>query len=78
MEAKPPFTTSCPRMVACFFLDPDYISKHRGSLADNYDEFVGELFDDGLGIINTGWLKPAYGNQNLIRTLDPDFGERRW
>ena len=60
-----------------FRIEPDYISTHRGRLAEIYDEFVGGLFDDGLRVKDTGWLKPTYGNQNLLWTLDSDFGNRR-
>lgn len=60
-----------------FGTDPDYISMHRGQLAEIYDEIVGGLFDDGLRMKDTGWLKPTYGNRNLLWTLDSDFGNRR-
>jgi hypothetical protein len=60
-----------------FVIDSEYISKHRGNLAENYDEFVGDLFDNGLNLKNTGWLKPTYGNQNLLWTTDSELGNHR-
>lgn len=60
-----------------FSIDADYVLLHRGKLGHIYDEFVGGLFDDGLQLKSTGWLKPTYGNQNLIWTLDPSFGALR-
>ena len=60
-----------------FSLGPDDISVHRGRLDKLYDEFVGGLLDDGLALDNTGWLKPTYGNQNLLWTLDSAIGIRR-
>jgi hypothetical protein len=42
-----------------------------------YDEFVGQLLDDGLNIEDAGWLKPVYGNQNLLWTCDAGIGKRR-
>lgn len=60
-----------------FGIESDYISANRGHLSEIYDEFVGGLFDDGLSLNNTGWLKPTYGNRNLLWTLDSDIGGRR-
>lgn len=59
-----------------FGIKNDYILKHRGHLEEIYDEFVGRLFDDGLKLEGTGWLKPTYGNQNLLWTFDSDLGYR--
>lgn len=60
-----------------FGVESDYITTNRGRLSEIYDEFVGGLFDDGLSIDKTGWLKPTYGNLNLLWTLDTDIGSRR-
>lgn len=60
-----------------FGIEPGYISTHRGRLAEVYDEYVGGLFDDDLKMKDTGWLKPTYGNRNLLWTLDSDIGKNR-
>jgi hypothetical protein len=60
-----------------FGVESDYIATNRGRLSEIYDEFVGGLFDDGLSRGKTGWLKPTYGNRNLLWTLDSDIGNRR-
>lgn len=60
-----------------FGIDADYISGHRGRMGELYDEFVGQLFDDGLTMKDTGWLKPTYGNKNMLWTCDGGIGKRR-
>jgi hypothetical protein len=60
-----------------FGIESDHILMHRGRLAETYDEYVGGLFDDGLSVNDTGWLKPTYGNRNLLWTLDTDIGRQR-
>lgn len=60
-----------------FSINASYVDRHRGGLSQNYDEFVGGLFDDGLQLQDAGWLKPTYGNQNLLWTLNSSLGSLR-
>lgn len=55
----------------------DYFRKNRGKLAYTYDEFVGALLDQGLDVDQSEWLKPTYGNQNILWTFDRALGKQR-
>ena len=66
-----------PGWMYVAFIDPEATSRNRIKLAEFDGEFFGPLFEDGLKIDDTGWLKPAYGNRNLLWTLDSGIGNRR-
>jgi len=58
-------------------IDAEYISSNLGNLSELYDEFVGGLFDEGLLIDHFYWIKPVYGNENLLWTFDAHIGLQR-
>lgn len=60
-----------------FNIDEKYISLNKGKLDESYDEFVGELIDNGLLINKSHWIKPTYGNQNLLWTLNSKIGKEK-
>ena len=67
-----------PGWVAVSFgIDNDFVLSNKGNLDETYDEFVGGLLDDGLLINKSYWIKPTYGNENLLWTLDANIGKRR-
>ena len=53
------------------------VTERRGTLADTYDEYVGQLLDDGMSIESSAWLKPVYGNQNLLWVQSAEVGKAR-
>lgn len=53
------------------------LSQGKGNLFETYDEFVGGLVDDGLDANKATWLKPTYGNQNMLWVPDAKFGEQK-
>ena len=52
------------------------IADKRGGLAQTYDEFVGGLLDDGMNIADSVWMKPTYGNQNILWADSKLIGQR--
>lgn len=53
-----------------FGLDPEFVRANRGQMASVYDDQVGRLIDVGLDPGRSIWIKPTYGNRNIIWTLD--------
>ncbi len=60
-----------------FDVDEKFILKNKGHLDEVYDEYVGILIDDGLDINQSHWLKPTYGNENIIWTLNSSIGSQK-
>ena len=60
-----------------FNIDKKYISLNKGKLDELYDEFVGGLIDDGLPVEKSHWIKPTYGNKNLLWTLDSKIAKEK-
>lgn len=60
-----------------FNIDDKYIALNKGKLDESYDEFVGELIDNGLLIKKSHWIKPTYGNRNLLWTLDSKIAKEK-
>lgn len=58
-------------------LSASEVAERRGTLADTYDEYVGQLLDDGMSTENSAWLKPVYGNQNLLWVQNAEIGKAR-
>jgi len=60
-----------------FGIDNEDVISNTGKLYSSYDEFVGGLFDDGLSLRESKWIKPTYGNENLLWTFDSTIGNRK-
>lgn len=53
-----------------FGLNKATLAQHKGKMVLHYDEFVGSLIDEGLQLEKSVWIKPTYGNKNLLWTYD--------
>ena len=53
-----------------------YLANHVGNMARVFDEYVGGLIDQGMNLSESAWLKPVYGNQNLLWIRGVAFGEK--
>ena len=42
-----------------------------------YDELIGSLVDEGLDVKKSIWLKPSYGNENLLWTYGTALGNQQ-
>jgi len=61
-----------------FGLDQKFLHRHRGEMYEAYDEYVGDLIDNGLNPDQSYWYKPVYGNQNILWTDEAKPGYERY
>lgn len=70
--------SSIPGWVKVSFgIDNEFVLLNKGKLNESYDEYVGGLIDDGLMIDYSRWIKPTYGNENLLWTYNSGIGIKK-
>jgi|AntRauTorckE5430_2_1112549.scaffolds.fasta_scaffold05724_4 hypothetical protein len=52
------------------------LNESRGDFSENYDEFVGALLDIGLNPNLSTWIKPTFGNSNILWTNNSQLGHQ--
>ncbi len=58
-------------------IEKQQMASQKGQFSQTFDEFVGGLIDAGMDVTMSTWLKPTYGNQNLLWVPDGEVGEQR-